>query len=109
MADVDEAIADTGTVVRRNIKRLREGRSMTYVALSAKLGAENCSIPVLGLRRIERGDRRVEVGELVAFAHVFGCAVDYLLFGPDTNCRRCHGKPPFGFTCNTCGEVGENG
>lgn len=25
---------------------------------------------------------------------------------PD-DCRRCHGEPPFGFTCNTCGKIGE--
>jgi hypothetical protein len=99
-------MTDVAEAVRQNVARLRSDRTMTYVALSERLKARGCRIPVLGLRRIERGERRVEVGELVAFADVFGCFVDDLLRLPDDSCRRCHGAPPFGFTCNTCGAIG---
>lgn len=96
---------DATEAVRQNIARLRNAKSMTYVALTERLEAVGCRIPVLGLRRIERGERRVEVGELVAFATVFGRSTEELLFAPD-DCPTCHGEPPSGFTCNTCGKNG---
>lgn len=96
-----DRVAEATAAVRRNVRRFRQGQQMTYMALSEKLDITGCHIPVLGLRRVERGDRRVEVGELVAFADVFGVEPARLLEPFD--CPQCHGAPPTGFTCRTCG------
>lgn len=75
MADVPEKttnpLGDAGNAVSENIKSLRERRRMTFVELSARLDDAGRPIPVLGLRRIERGERRVDVDDLYAFAQVF--------------------------------------
>lgn len=92
----------TGRVVRTNIRTLREQRRMTYVELSARLDEVGQPIPVLGLRRLEIGERRVDVDELVAFAEVFSVAPSQLL-EPLPECETCHGAPPPGFTCASCG------
>jgi hypothetical protein len=76
---------------------------MTFVELSERLSAAGRPIPVLGLRRIERGERRVDVDDLVALAVVFGVSPERLLRPFD--CPKYHGEPPVGFTCNTCGQV----
>lgn len=60
----------TGKQVAENIKRLRAG--MTYRELSAKMGDAGRPLTVLALRRIEAGERKVDVDDLMAFAVVFG-------------------------------------
>ena len=87
--------------VRDNIRRLREGQGLTYSDLSAKLAATGCVIPVLGLSRIEKGTRRVEVGELEAFGAVFG--VEPWSLAAAFDCPKCKGEPPAGYRCITCG------
>jgi len=59
-----------------------------------------------GRRKDDERTRQVTVDELVALAGAFGRSTEDLLFAPD-DCRRCHGEPPYGFTCNTCGKIGE--
>lgn len=50
------------------MKRLREGRRLSYVDLSRRLDDVGRPIPPLGLRRIEAGDRRIDVDDLAALA-----------------------------------------
>lgn len=80
---VDERMASpgpAGAVLMDNIRRIREGSRVTYVELSGRLAHVGRPIPVLGLRRIERGERRVDVDDLLALAHVLGVApVDLLV------------------------------
>jgi len=64
------AVEDTGRQVAANIKRLRGG--MTYRELSDRLEEVGRPIAVLGLKRIESGERKVDVDDLMAFAIVFG-------------------------------------
>lgn len=52
----------------RNIKRIREGQRLTYVELVERLASIGRPIPILGLRRIERGERRVDLDDLLALA-----------------------------------------
>lgn len=79
-AMIDElGVGTTGIAVARNIRHLREGRHLTYVALTDLLAIHGRAIAVLGLRRIERGERRVDVDDLVAFAAVFEVPVVELL------------------------------
>lgn len=61
-----------GETLRQNVQRIREAQRLTYVELSRRLGDAGRPIPVLGLRRIERGERRVDGDDLVALAFVLG-------------------------------------
>lgn len=73
MTDTPEPpTSSTGTVLATSVRRLREAQRLTYVELSERLTKVGRPIPVLGLRRIERGDRRVDVDDLFALAYVFG-------------------------------------
>lgn len=59
-------LGPTAERVRDNIKRARGG--MQYKELSERLAELGHPIPTLGLRRIEAGERRVSVDDLVALA-----------------------------------------
>lgn len=63
------SIDSTGLMVARNIKRLRG--DMSLVELSARLRQVGRVIQPLILGRIESGERKVDVDDLMAFAIVF--------------------------------------
>jgi len=65
-------LGPTGQQVQLNVKRLREARQLTYTELAARLKGVGRPIPILGLRRIEEGDRRVDSDDLIALARVLG-------------------------------------
>lgn len=73
------SLGPAGETLRHNVKRIREGQRLTYVELSERLSAIGRPIPVLGLRRIERGERRVDVDDLLAVAYSLGVPVVDLL------------------------------
>lgn len=73
------ALGPTGETVAGNVLRLRQEQRLTYVELSARLASAGRNIPVLGLRRIERGERRVDADDLVALAMVLGVNPSALL------------------------------
>lgn len=75
-------LGPTGETLRQNVKRIRDSRRLTYVELSNRLAEIGRPIPVLGLRRIEAGERRVDVDDLVALARVLGVNVSALLLPP---------------------------
>lgn len=84
MADEREtAPTAAGEILRTNIKRIREGQRLTFVEVSERLTSVGRQIPVLGLRRIERGERRVDVDDLFALAYVLGVPPLYLLIPND--------------------------
>lgn len=58
----------TGQVVGKNVTRLRKGAGLNYSGLSQRLADRDRDIPPLAIRRIEDGDRRVDVDDLVALA-----------------------------------------
>lgn len=62
----------SGETVRANIKRVRGDKGMSQNDLSAKLREVGRPIPTLGIHRIENGDRRVDVDDLVAIAVALG-------------------------------------
>ncbi len=68
MAEKRNPLAATGDTVRANVRRLREARSFGYAELARRLKATGRGIPELGLRRIEEGERRVDVDDLMALA-----------------------------------------
>lgn len=80
MAEQRVSLGPVGEALRRNVRRIREGQRLTYVDLSKKLAEAGRSIPVLGLRRIEQGERRVDADDLLALAYVLGVSpVDLLV------------------------------
>lgn len=74
----------TGEQVAANIKRFRGG--MQYKELSEKLKDVGRPIAPLGLKRIESGERKVDVDDLMAFAIVFDVSPLTLLL-PDSGSR----------------------
>ncbi|MFF4308523.1 helix-turn-helix domain-containing protein [Streptomyces sp. NPDC001507] len=76
-------IGPVGETLMHNIKRIREGQRLTFVKLSEDLAEIGRPIPILGLRRIERGERRVDAEELLALAYVLGVQPVDLLVAPE--------------------------
>jgi transcriptional regulator with XRE-family HTH domain len=64
------------------VKQLRESQGLTYKQLSERLDALGRPIPVLGLSRLEQGNRRVDVDDLVALAIALGTTPNRLLLPP---------------------------
>lgn len=58
---------------------------MVYAELSRKLAEMGREIPPLGLRRIETGERRVDVDDLVALALALDLSPLALLLPTDTS------------------------
>jgi transcriptional regulator with XRE-family HTH domain len=72
-----------GHHVATNVLRLRKVRGLTVKSLSARLAECGRSIPSSGLTRIELGERRVDVDDLVALAAVLGVSPAALLLPLD--------------------------
>lgn len=58
----------TGEAVRENIAHVRGEQKLAVTELSARMTDVGRPIPTLGLHRIESGDRRVDVDDLIALA-----------------------------------------
>ena len=71
MAGKKTNLGPIGTNVANTVRQLREDRRLGYAELSRQLADIGREIPPLGLRRIESGERRVDVDDLVALAFVF--------------------------------------
>lgn len=76
-------VGPTGKTVGENLRRLRALQNVTQSELSARLRENGRPIPVASIGRIESGERRVEVDDLVALAIALGVAPLALLL-PDT-------------------------
>jgi transcriptional regulator with XRE-family HTH domain len=68
-----------------NVERLRREHGLSERKLSSMLEAAGRPIPPLGLARIRRLQRRVDVDELAALAEVLGVTPDELLAPPGTS------------------------
>ncbi len=80
MVTEDARVGPAGEVLAANIKRVREAQRLTYAELSRNLSDIGRPIPELGLRRIERGERRVDFEDLLALCYVFRiCPVDLMV------------------------------
>ncbi|QPS33986.1 helix-turn-helix domain-containing protein [Brevibacterium casei] len=79
MAGKVSPIGPTGDVVRANIEEFRQGEGLSYAELSRRLKDAGREIPPLGLRRLEAGERKVDVDDLMAFAAVLNVAPIRLL------------------------------
>jgi transcriptional regulator with XRE-family HTH domain len=72
-----------GRSLAANIERLRQALGLSPRKLSAELDKAGRPIPPHSLARIARGERRVDVDELVALAKVLGVTPDVLLSSPE--------------------------
>lgn len=72
-----ESLGPTGEIVRQRIREIREARGYSYAELSRRLSDAGRPIPTLGLSRIEAGQRRVDVDDLLALAAVLDTPPPY--------------------------------
>lgn len=72
-------LGPTGETVRENIAYLREKVNLGFTEFSRQLESIGHSIPPLGLRRIENGERKVTVDDLAAIACILHCTPNYLM------------------------------
>jgi hypothetical protein len=90
-------LGPTGEHVARTVRRFREARRLGYAELSRRLAKLGRKIPPLALRRIEAGERRVDVDDLVVLALALDVAPMALLLPSDKDafafCRLANGDP----------------
>lgn len=72
-----------GQAVAANVRRVRERRGLSTYDLSRMLGRAGRPIAPSALAKVERGERRVDVGDLVALAVVLGVSPSALLLPLD--------------------------
>lgn len=86
----DEAEISPGPLtahIAASLRRVREAQRVTYTELVQRLSDLGRPIPILGLRRIEKGERRVDIDELVALARALRVPAITLLFPLDASGR----------------------
>ena len=72
MTGKEISLGPTGETVRENVARYRKTAGLSFAELSRNLEAVGRPLAPLGLRRIEAGERRVDVDDLMALAVVLG-------------------------------------
>ena len=95
MAGKKSDLGPIGTNVTHTVAQFREKRGFGYAELSRKLGEMGRDIPPLGLRRIESGERRVDVDDLVALALALDVSPLALLLPRETSSLTA-ARPPWG-------------
>jgi hypothetical protein len=80
MPQDDTRVGPAGEVLAANIKRVRTAQRLGFAELSRLLADVGRPIPELGLRRIEKDERRVDFDDLLALAYVLEvCPVDLMV------------------------------
>ena len=85
MAGKSTELGPIGVNVTHTVRQFRQKRGLGYADLSRKLAKMGREIPPLGLRRIESGDRRVDVDDLVALALALDVSPLALLLPAETS------------------------
>jgi transcriptional regulator with XRE-family HTH domain len=87
--------------VAANVRILLKQRRWSQEALAEKMAATSTPMHRVVVAKLMTGKREtVTVDELYNLAEVFGITADQLV---TPSCDTCHGCPPPGYTCNTCG------
>lgn len=81
-ATVMPEVGPVGRNLIAHVERLRAARGLSWRRLSAELERAGRPIPPLGLSRLARAERRVDVDELVALSAVLGTDPAALLAPP---------------------------
>lgn len=86
----------------QRMRAQRTRRGMSQEQLSRALANTGCVMPRVQLAELELGRKReASVDLLLALSRVFVVPAAELLGLP--RCEACAGKPPVGFSCNSCG------
>ncbi|MET7781525.1 helix-turn-helix transcriptional regulator [Streptomyces mirabilis] len=88
MASSAVATGPTAERVAQNIRRIRRARNLDQKEVSALLKAIGRSMLPTVLSKIERGERRIDVDDLVAIALVLNVSPAALLLPPESGDRR---------------------
>jgi transcriptional regulator with XRE-family HTH domain len=75
-------VGPIGHTLIANVERLRQARGLSWRKLSAELEKTGTPIPPLGLSRMAKGQRRVDVDELTGLAQALDVTPDDLLAPP---------------------------
>jgi transcriptional regulator with XRE-family HTH domain len=75
-------VGPVGRNLIANVEQLRAEQGLSLNRLSVLLGEAGRAVPPLGLSRLAKGERRVDVDELVALAEVLGVTPGELLAPP---------------------------
>ena len=81
-----------GVNVAHTVRQFREDRRLGFAELSRQLAEIGREIPPLGLRRIESGERRVDVDDLVALAVVLDVSPLALLLPSEASSLTSQGE-----------------
>ena len=73
----------TGVTVAHNVRRVRERRGLSTYQLSRSLAEAGRPMAPAAIGRLERGERRVDVGDLAALAVVLSVSPSTFLLPPD--------------------------
>ena len=94
----------TATVVA-NVRSARKARGMTVQDLSDATAASGHRVPHGAITKLENGYRAyLTVTELHMLAAALGIDDPWTL--TTQTCDTCHGAPPAGYACLTCGTKG---
>ncbi|MFD0853994.1 helix-turn-helix domain-containing protein [Actinomadura adrarensis] len=92
---------DVSRRVGLRVRALRQARSWTQPELAARLSKVGFEISAPSITRMEQGSRQtVSIDAALALCDVFEVTLDDLI---SASCSRCHGAPPVGFRCQSCG------
>lgn len=100
MAEPRRRPGPTSGRVAANLRRLRLDAGLTTIDVSRRMSAAGQPVLDTGIVKTEKGDRRVDVDELVAFAVVLGCSPNALLLpwlkprGIPVDCELTPGRAP---------------
>lgn len=91
----------TADQVAKNIKRIRNARQLDQKAVSARLAEVGRPMLPTVVSKIERGERRIDVDDLIAFALALNVAPVALLLPPKWNDDRVPLTPDVSLTART--------
>lgn len=79
MAGKKTDIGPSAQTAAVNLKRLREAKNLTYTELSKRLAAGGRAISPLAVRRMEEGERRMDVDDLMSLSIALDVSPTYFL------------------------------
>lgn len=86
-------IGPTGRTVAQSLANFRKGRKMSYPELSRAVAEKGWKLPVLALRRIEEGKRKVTVDDAVYLALALDVPLTWLLLPDERDWDYPQGHP----------------
>lgn len=95
-------VGDAGLRVAAVLRKRRQTAGLTTGDLADRTAALGRPILANAITKIEQGQRRIDVDDLVVLAAAIGVTAAGLLL-TTAACMACHGAPPAGFACLSCG------